>query len=204
MRKNRVVIEYKKRDKKVFMEQHYFQMALTVVLVIGYILSKWLLVSVMQKLGKAKQVPDIRIKNVTNYFILILFIFVFFIFLMVWGVDYEGMLVFLSSALAVIGVALVAQWSILSNITAGVIVFFAFPARIGDTVELFAGAQRIKGTIIDVNLFQLLLIDEDNQEIAYPNNLVLQRPVIKMVNTNKQQNNTHISSWAKRAEFRSK
>ncbi|WP_321325886.1 mechanosensitive ion channel family protein [Thiomicrorhabdus sp.] len=186
------------------MERYYFQIALTIALIAGYFFSKWLLVELILKLGRAKQVPEIRIKNVTNYFILILFIVLVLTLMMVWGVDYAGMLVFLSSVLAVIGVALVAQWSILSNITAGVIVFFAFPARIGDTVEIVDGATRIKGTITEINLFQVLLIDEDNQEIAYPNNLVLQRPVIKMVEKSKTDNTESISSWAKRSQSRSK
>lgn len=186
------------------MENYYIQIALTLALIAGYFVSKWSLVKILAKLGQAKQVPEIRIKNVTNYFILILFLVLFLTLMMVWGVDYSGMLVFLSSVLAVIGVALVAQWSILSNITAGVIVFFAFPARIGDTVEIVDGAHRIKGTITEINLFQILLVDEENQEIAYPNNLVLQRPVIKMVEKNRLDTKTHTSSWAKRAESRSK
>ncbi|GAB6069308.1 mechanosensitive ion channel [Thiomicrorhabdus hydrogeniphila] len=183
------------------MESYYVQIGLTLALIAGYFVSKWSLVKILTKLGQAKQVPEVRIKNVTNYFILILFLMLFITLMMVWGVDYQGMLVFLSSVLAVIGVALVAQWSILSNITAGVIVFFAFPARIGDTVEIVDGAQRIKGTITEITLFQVLLIDEDNQIIAYPNNLVLQRPVIKMVDKPKE-SNQNSSSWAKRAESR--
>lgn len=184
------------------MEGYYFQLALTVALVVGYFFSKWSLVKLLAKLGATKQVPEVRIKNVTNYFILMLFLVLFLSLMMVWGVDYEGMLVFLSSVLAVIGVALVAQWSILSNITAGVIVFFSFPARIGDTVEIVDGAHRIKGTITEINLFQVLLIDEDKQEIAYPNNLILQRPVIKVVEQSKEPQQNASSSWAKRAETR--
>jgi len=184
------------------MESYYVQLGLSVALIAGYFFSKWSLAKILTKLGQAKQVPEVRIKNVINYFILILFIALFITLMMVWGVDYQGMLVFLSSVLAVIGVALVAQWSILSNITAGVIVFFAFPARIGDTIEIVDGAHRIKGTITEITLFQVLLIDEDQQIIAYPNNLVLQRPVIKMVANPPQEKPQNISSWAKRTESR--
>ena len=184
------------------METYYFQLVLTVALIIGYFLSKWSLVKIFIKLGEAKQVPSVRIKNVTNYFVLILFLILFLSLMMVWGVDYAGMLVFLSSVLAVIGVALVAQWSILSNITAGVIVFFSFPARIGDTVEIVDGAHRIKGTITEINLFQVLLVDEQDQEIAYPNNLILQRPVIKMVNSIKTERDDSNSTWIKRIKSR--
>lgn len=47
-----------------------------------------------------------------------------------WGADFKELGLFLSSAFAIIGVALFAQWSILSNITAGVVLFFSFPFKI--------------------------------------------------------------------------
>jgi len=137
----------------------------------------------LKRLGIAKKVPEIRVKNVTRYFHLVLFLTLLVLVMMVWGVDYRGLLVFASSILAVIGVALVAQWSILSNITAGVIVFFSFPARIGDTIEIVDGATKMKGTITEINLFQVLLEDDNGQAVAYPNNLILQRPVIKVATT---------------------
>lgn len=162
------------------MESYYFQWGISVALVLGYFFTKWTLTKVMIRLGQAKKVPEIRVKNVTRYLYLVLLLTFLVLMMTVWGVDYKGLLVFASSILAVIGVALVAQWSILSNITAGVIVFFSFPARIGDTIEIVDGATKIKGTIIEINLFQVLLVDENDQEIAYPNNLILQRPVIKV------------------------
>jgi len=165
------------------MENYYFQLLLSVVLLLGYLFSKWTISKLLKRLGIAKKVPEIRVKNVTRYFHLVLFLTLLVLVMMVWGVDYRGLLVFASSILAVIGVALVAQWSILSNITAGVIVFFSFPARIGDTIEIVDGATKMKGTITEINLFQVLLEDDKGQAVAYPNNLILQRPVIKVATT---------------------
>ena len=48
-------------------------------------------------------------------------------FIVIWGVDQKDILLTLSSITTVIGVAMFAQWSILSNITSGVILFFFFP-----------------------------------------------------------------------------
>ena len=64
------------------------------------------------------------IKKFINY----LYGFLLFIALfIIWGVQLQSLNVFLSSIFAVIGVAFFAQWSILSNITAGVVMFFSFP-----------------------------------------------------------------------------
>lgn len=180
------------------MENYSFQLLLSAILLIGYVLTKWSLANLLRRLGQAKKVPDIRVKNVTRYFQLVLLLTVLVLMMMVWGVDYRGLLVFASSALAVIGVALVAQWSILSNITAGVIVFFSFPARIGDTIEIIDGATKMKGTITEINLFQVILEDEKGQAVAYPNNLILQRPVVKVPAEPVKANSRN--SWQSRAK----
>ena len=41
----------------------------------------------------------------------------------IWGVNKNELLLFISSFLTVLGIAFFAQWSILSNITAGIIIF---------------------------------------------------------------------------------
>lgn len=180
------------------MESYSFQFLLSAILLIGYVLTKWSLANLLRRLGQAKKVPDIRVKNITRYFQLVLLLTVMVLMMMVWGVDYRGLLVFASSALAVIGVALVAQWSILSNITAGVIVFFSFPARIGDTIEIIDGATKMKGTITEINLFQVILEDEKGQAVGYPNNLILQRPVVKVPTESVKVNSRN--SWQSRVK----
>jgi len=110
----------------------------------------------------------------------IAFFVLLFILAAIWGVDYHGLFLFASSILAVLGVALFAQWSLLSNVTSSVILFFSFPARIGDKIEIIDGSNIITGTITEINIFQMLLRDDKGYEISYPNNLILQRPVRKL------------------------
>lgn len=166
------------------MDLHTFQLSLSAILFVAYFVLRWGLKEVLQVFGQRKQVPIIRVNHIFKYFKVILIISLLIALMMIWSIDYRGLLVFASSVLAVIGVALVAQWSILSNITAGVIVFFSFPARIGDTIEVIDGNSKIRGTIVEINIFQVLLRDENSQLIAYPNSLILQRPVIKITAAN--------------------
>lgn len=93
----------------------------------------------------------------------------------------KGFSVFASSLFAIIGVAMFAQWSILSNITASVIIFFNFPARVGDTIKIIDGDNSIEGTIKEITLFQVELKDSDGNLIIYPNNLLLQKPIVKII-----------------------
>ena len=98
----------------------------------------------------------------------------------IWSVDIKGVSVVASSIFAIIGVAMFAQWSILSNVTASIIIFFTFPARVGDRVRIVDGDDSIEGTIMEITLFQTELKDSQENRVLYPNNLLLQKPVIKI------------------------
>lgn len=99
---------------------------------------------------------------------------------MVLGIDYGKFIVFLSSAFAVLGIALFAQWSILSNITAGILIFFNFPYRVGDTVRIANKDFDLSGMIEEITTFHVLIRHADGNLITYPNSLILQTPVIKL------------------------
>ena len=73
-----------------------------------------------------------------------------------------------------------AQWSILSNVTASIIIFFTFPARVGDSIRIVDGDNSVEGKIKEISLFQIELNDQDGNLIMYPNNLLLQKPVVKI------------------------
>jgi len=44
----------------------------------------------------------------------------------IWDISFEGLSIYFASIFTIIGVAFFAQWSMLSNITASVILFFQF------------------------------------------------------------------------------
>jgi len=83
----------------------------------------------------------------------------------------------ISSITTVIGVAMFAQWSILSNITSGIILFFFFPFKIGDTIKIHDNDFPIQAEIEDINAFHVDLKTIDNERITYPNNLLLQKGI---------------------------
>lgn len=87
---------------------------------------------------------------------------------------------YLSSIFAVIGVALFAQWSLLSNITASVVIFFAFPYRVGDRIKVTDPDFDLSGSVEEISLFHVLIRTDAGNMVTYPNNLILQKPVIKL------------------------
>lgn len=154
------------------------QVWLTVAVLLGYVVLRGLSRRFLVALGRRKGVPRERAIYVAKYFNIVLVLAVLTILAMVWGVDFSGMLVLASSVFAVAGVALVAQWSILSNITASVIIFFTFPARIGSYIRVVDGDNSVEGVIHEITLFQILIKGPAGQVISYPNNLLVQKPVV--------------------------
>ena len=101
-----------------------------------------------------------------------------FSLIIIWGVETKDIFIALSSITTVVGVAMFAQWSILSNITSGIILFFSFPFKIGDIILIHDKDFPIdQAEIEDIGAFHIYLKTKDGQMIIYPNNLLLQKGV---------------------------
>lgn len=96
----------------------------------------------------------------------------------IWEISIQGLSLYFASILTVIGVALFATWSVLSNLTSSIFLFFFFPYRIGQKVRIIDSENSVEGIILDINLFYIKIEIEDGNIVAYPNNLAIQRPMI--------------------------
>lgn len=150
-----------------------------VVIVVSYIGFR-LFKRILNKIAKTKSVAIKRLFYIQKVFEILFFIIAMVAMSFVWSVDLKGVSVFASSIFAIIGVAMFAQWSILSNVTASIIIFFTFPARVGDKIKIVDGDNSVEGTIREISLFQIELIDSEKNLVLYPNNLLLQKPVIRI------------------------
>lgn len=98
--------------------------------------------------------------------------------LLIIGVNLKEIAIFASSILAVLGVGFFAQWSILSNLTASVILFFYHPMRIGDTIRILDKELDFKGVIKDISGFYVLIyIPDEKRKITVPNNVLLYKGI---------------------------
>jgi small-conductance mechanosensitive channel len=81
-----------------------------------------------------------------------------------------------------VGVASFAQWSILSNITAGIILFFSYPFKIGDRIKIHDKDFPIEGEIDDIKAFYVILKSSEGEMVTYPNNLLMQKGISVLKN----------------------
>jgi small-conductance mechanosensitive channel len=133
------------------------------------------------KLVKRFAKTTIRLEHRTNlvikYLHLLTHILGLITIIIIWGVHPKDIFIAVSSVTTVVGVAMFAQWSILSNITSGVILFFSFPFKIGDIIKIHDKDFPITAEIEDIRAFHVTLKTADGEMIVYPNNLLFQKGI---------------------------
>jgi len=131
----------------------------------------------IRRYAKLAVIMEHRTNLVIKYIHLLINLLAVVSLIVIWGVQKKDIFLTLSSITTVVGVAMFAQWSILSNITSGIILFFFFPFRIGDVIKVHDKDFPIQAEIEDINAFHVNLITTDGERITYPNNLLLQKGI---------------------------
>jgi small-conductance mechanosensitive channel len=91
-------------------------------------------------------------------------------------------MVFLTSVITVLGIAFFAQWSILSNITSSLILFFNHPLKIGQQIRVLEKDYDVDGQLIDISFFFMYLRDKDGNTITIPTSIALQKTIVSIKN----------------------
>lgn len=96
-----------------------------------------------------------------------------------WGFE-QNLVVFASSIFALVGVALFASWSMLSNVTAALMLYFTAPFLVQDRIRILDGDNTVTGHIRQMGLIFLTLEDDHGHLYTLPNNVLLQKTVIRL------------------------
>lgn len=161
----------------MFLESHASQIIATLILLIILITIRQIIVVLVKKIGRKSGINEARIHLIQRYSTVTLFLIGLLFFSFILGAKPEDLALVFSSVFAVIGIALFAIWSILSNITSGVIMFFSFPYKVGDKISIHDKDFPIEAVIEDIRAFQLHLRLDNGNLVTYPNNLILQKAV---------------------------
>ncbi len=160
-----------------FILENANRIIISVLLILFLVMWKFALKKSTHRIAKIAEFNIGRTQLMFKYINVLMFIIALFSLLYTWGVDLKDLNLFFSSVFAVIGIALFAIWSVLSNITSGVIMFFSFPFKIGDKIKIHDKEFPIVGIIEDIKAFQMHIRNDDGELITYPNNLILQKPI---------------------------
>ena len=168
-------------DFSWFNQQLAIQLGLSIISSVTYFVTLSITHSAVLKFGSKQKYAEKRIVYIKKFFGAMLCMILLITMAFIWGIDFRGILIFASSFFAVMGIALFASWSVLSNITSSVILYFSFPFKLGDRVKIVDGDNSIEGEIVDITMFSLQIKDQNDNIVSYPNNLAIQKPITKIL-----------------------
>ncbi len=149
----------------------------TLILLLLAFFSKYISSKLVRKIAKKNESLEHRTNLIIKYINIIIFSITALVIIVIWGVDKQQIFLFLSSLFTVIGVAFFAQWSLLSNITSGILLFISFPFKIGDRIKILDKDFPIEAEIIDIKAFYIILKTDDEETVTYPNSLLMQKGI---------------------------
>lgn len=132
---------------------------------------------ITKKVSLVKELEPNRKKVVLNAFYFLFYLVFAIAVIIILGIDLKELSIFISSVLAILGIALFAQWSLLSSLTASIIIFFYHPLKIGDRVKILDKEFDFTGVVTDITGFYVMIRTDEEQEISIPNSLVLQKGI---------------------------
>lgn len=157
-----------------------YKLLMGIFVLIAYRILKRIVNRAILNLATTKGVKKARLSFIQRCFNVALLFLTASIFAIITGIGYGDVSLFLSSIFAVLGVAFIAQWSILSNITASFLILFVFPYRVGDRIKVVDKDEDICGEIQEISMFHVLIKHDNGNLITYPNNQILQKAVLKL------------------------
>lgn len=149
----------------------------TIIAIIVYLILRVIGNKFIDKTVTKNFIQKTRGKIIKKALNLILLITISTFILIVWGVDQAELAIFIGSTLAVLGIAMFAQWSILSNITAGIILFFNHSVKLDDTIIVIDKDYEVEGRVSDIGLFFVILKTKEEEQISIPNSVFIQKMV---------------------------
>ena len=172
-----------------FFEYYIKEEISTAILLLAVIFTRKVVSKLVKRFATAGQIIEKRTNLVIKYINILITILALITLILIWGVQTKDIFITLSSIATVIGVAMFAQWSILSNITSGIILFFSFPFKIGDVILIHDKDYLVEGEIEDIGAFHVTIRSKEGETVIYPNNLFFQKGISiikKPFNSNKE------------------
>jgi small-conductance mechanosensitive channel len=159
-------------------DNQYFRESLSTIVTLGVFLALGILIRhFIRAYARKGSLSERRTNLIVKYVNILLTALLAVIIFGIWQINPSDLFAFFTGTLTVIGVAFFAQWSILSNITSGVILFFTFPFRIGDFIRVHDKDFPLEAQIEDIKAFHTILKTRDGELVTYPNSLLLQKGV---------------------------
>jgi len=159
------------------MEIYKVQTIETIFVLAGYIITHYITKKFINSTLKQTHLQRGRRKIIVKAVHLFSLITATILLTAIWGLEQSQIAVFAGTLLTALGIAFFAQWSLLSNITSSLLLFFNHPIKIGSTIKVLDKDFPFEGEVSDLTYFFVHLKMESGEIITIPNSLLLQKPV---------------------------
>lgn len=149
----------------------------TLVVITLYLLLFLITKIIINNTLKNTQIQRARRKIIIKAIHLFILIGAIVLLAAIWGLKQNEIAFYAGTILTALGIAFVAHWSLLSNITSSIILFFNHPLKIGDRIKIMDKDSRIEGEITDLTYFYIHLITTEGDTVTIPNSVFLHTPV---------------------------
>jgi MscS family membrane protein len=162
---------------EVMLESKYFEIGASVVVFALLMVIRAFFRSMIRNHAHKYDLDSGQRKYANKFFNFVLSILFFVCLGIIWDVSVKGLSIYFASVFTIVGVALFANWSILSNITSAIIMFFNSPYKIGTKIQIMDKDDSVTGTVVDITLFSIQIKTAEGDVVSYPNNIAIQKPI---------------------------
>ncbi|MBK7523737.1 MAG: mechanosensitive ion channel [Saprospiraceae bacterium] len=149
----------------------------SIIVLVIYVIAFLITTTVINNTLKKAQLQRERRKMIVKVIHLFILIGVMVILAGIWGLEQNEIAAFASTLLTALGIAFFASWSLLSNITSSIILFFNHPMKSGDTLRVLDKDYPVEGEIIDLTYFFVHVRLKSGEVVTIPNSMILQRSI---------------------------
>lgn len=161
------------------MDSTHLKIIETITVIVAFLLTLFVTTKLVNKTVSTNFLRKARVKIIKKVINIINLTACLIIILIIWGVDQSELALFIGSLLTVLGIALFAQWSILSNITSSIIIFFNHPVKLDDTITIIDKDYETEGRVSDIGVFFIILKTKEGEQITIPSNIFIQKMIKK-------------------------
>lgn len=151
------------------MESQKIQIIETAIVLVLYIICYFIAKNLINNFLKKTKIERGRRKMAIRAVQLFTTIVAVTIITGIWGFKQNQIALFAGSILTAIGIAFFAQWSLLSNITSSILIFFNHPVKIGNRIKVLHKDYNFEGEVTDMNYLFVYLKTDTNEIITIPN-----------------------------------
>ena len=167
------------------MEPYKIQIIETLFVLAGYFISYYIVKSVINNALKKTQFERGRRKMTIRAIQLFTTITAITLLTGIWGFRQNEIALFASTILTALGIAFFAQWSLLSNVTSSILIFFNHPVKLGDYIKVLHKEVHYEGEVTEMNYFFVHIKTDNNEVITIPNSHFFDRSFSVMDNKKK-------------------